>query len=220
MNYNIILTKRLNGMKQRCFNKNNPRYHIYGGRGISICDEWKNNTKSFIQWSLNNGFSPELTIDRIDNNGNYEPSNCRWITNRQNILESETYRRARGMSNYIGVWFRKDTGLWASEIRINNKKITLGCFEDDISAAAYRDLFLNINNIPYLQRNNIKCKNIKKIIYGTRQWSTQKLENLKLDYENKMSIPDIKIKYNSPDFRASRILNAIKYLESRDYIYP
>lgn len=67
-------------MKQRCADKNNP---IYGGRGITVCDEWKDDFQTFYEWAMKNGYSDELTIDRIDPNGNYEPSNCRWATWKQ-----------------------------------------------------------------------------------------------------------------------------------------
>lgn len=74
------------GMKARCYNKNNESYHRYGGRGIKICNEWLKSYLSFKIWSLNNGYSDNLTIDRKDNDGNYSPQNCRWVTNKFNSL--------------------------------------------------------------------------------------------------------------------------------------
>lgn len=71
------------GMKQRCFNPNDKDYEKYGGRGITICDEWKEDFCKFKSWALASGYAQELSIDRIENNGNYEPSNCRWATQSQ-----------------------------------------------------------------------------------------------------------------------------------------
>lgn len=80
---NDRLYRILKNMKQRCYNPKNPRYNFYGAIGIKVCDEWRNNFKSFYDWAINNGYRDDLTIDRIDVNGNYEPSNCRWITNQE-----------------------------------------------------------------------------------------------------------------------------------------
>lgn len=76
----------LGSMRCRCYNISNSGYNKYGGRGIKICDEWidkETGFKNFYNWAMSNGYKIGLSIDRIDVNGNYEPSNCRWVTNKE-----------------------------------------------------------------------------------------------------------------------------------------
>lgn len=85
------------GMMCRCYNSKSKDYKMYGARGISICDEWLNNFDKFLQWSMDNGYENTRTIDRIDSNGNYEPSNCRWATY---YIQNRNHRPRKKKSEY------------------------------------------------------------------------------------------------------------------------
>ena len=96
-------------MKDRCFNQSAKDYPRYGGKGVNICEQWVNDFQSFYDWSIKNGYSDNLTLDRIDNNGNYEPDNCRWATmkeqcrNRSNTLIIEYKGEKRPLSEWCEI---------------------------------------------------------------------------------------------------------------------
>ena len=100
------LYKIWDGMKARCYNPRKTYYPIYGGRGIEMCDEWHYSFESFRNWALANGYDDSLTIDRIDNDGNYCPENCRWATvSQQNNNKSTShYLTYNGETKTIMQW--------------------------------------------------------------------------------------------------------------------
>lgn len=89
-------------MKSRCENKNDKAYKYYGARGILVCEDWKNDYIAFRTWALLNNYKRGLDIDRINNDGNYEPSNCRFITHRENLLNRRKYAK-RKSNNKIAI---------------------------------------------------------------------------------------------------------------------
>ena len=105
-------------MKERCANPNNKRFQRYGGRGISVYQEWLD-FATFRAWALASGYADGRTIDRVDNDGNYEPGNCRWTTRRE---QNRNYSRNRMLTFRGKTQCVKD---WALELGINNATILL-----------------------------------------------------------------------------------------------
>lgn len=105
------------GMKARCYNKNSTHYHNYGGRGIKVCDEWKNDPCAFVSWAIDSGYKEGLTLDRIDVNGNYSPQNCRWATRKE---QSRNMRKSI-MTTLNGI--TKSYLDWCEELGISKKSI-------------------------------------------------------------------------------------------------
>ncbi|MDO5020500.1 MAG: hypothetical protein Q4E29_08565 [Lachnospiraceae bacterium] len=108
------LYRTYQNMKRRCYNPNNTFYKGYGGRGIRVCDEWlgKYGFNHFMDWALSHGYADNLSIDRIDVDGNYEPSNCRWTTvYKQNLNKTNTlYATINGVTKPVVEWC-KDYGV-------------------------------------------------------------------------------------------------------------
>lgn len=117
------------GMKHRCYYESDVGYHKYGARGIEICDEWRTNFKTFYDWAMLNGYKDGLTIDRIDTNGNYEPSNCRWITGLEQANNRRNNHRieCRNETHTIAEWSRI-SGIKSATIR---RRIKHGWSDED-----------------------------------------------------------------------------------------
>lgn len=105
-------------MKQRCYNPKNHNYYLYGGRGITICEEWRKSFSVFEEWALRNGYDEnalkgQCTIDRIDNNKGYSPKNCKWVT----IGENVNNKRNCLMYSFGGK--KQSLANWARELGID-----------------------------------------------------------------------------------------------------
>lgn len=120
-------------IKLRCYVPSNNSYNRYGGRGIKVCDEWlgENGAENFINWAMNNGYADNLTIDRKDNDGNYEPSNCRWVTPK----EQANNRRSSIYITFNGKTQTKKQ--WAEEygIKYSTLKMRLGKYHWSVEKA-------------------------------------------------------------------------------------
>lgn len=140
-------------MKQRCNNPNSEYYKNYGDRGIKVCKEWNDNFKKFQEWSLKNGYQIGLQIDRRDNDQEYSPKNCRWVTRQQNLQNRGS--NLNGSSKYKGVYWSKKLQKWRCSIHKNNKTYHLGCFNNEGDAALAYNLkaieffgeFANMNKV-------------------------------------------------------------------------
>ncbi|AEQ34392.1 HNH endonuclease [Bacillus phage Bastille] len=111
-------------MKQRCYNPKRNKYHLYGGKGIRVCEDW-HDFIPFYEWSMGNGYKEGLTIDRIDSDKDYEPSNCRWVTDTENgrrAVENQhgtsiknKYKTVRSADVYEYKGVKKTVKEWSKE---------------------------------------------------------------------------------------------------------
>ena len=139
-----------NTMVQRTTNKNVKSYSSYGGRGITVCDRWKKFEKFYED--MGGAYKDGLSIDRIDNNGNYEPSNCRW-TNRYVQMQNTSKICSNNTTGYRGVTLRKESGKYSAKIRANSKTTYLGVYKTALEAAKAYDKFVIDNNLEHTINN-------------------------------------------------------------------
>lgn len=127
-------------IKKRCYNKNCRQYKDYGGRGIDMFDRWKHNFDDFYKWSLENGYNNSQTIDRINTNGGYYPSNCRWT----NMSVQALNKRCKNKLGHLGIYIIP-SGKYRASIKKKGIIYNLGCFknlEDAIKARKEKEIEL------------------------------------------------------------------------------
>lgn len=174
-------------MISRCYNINSHNYKNYGGRGIIVCEEWKYSMESFVKWGLNNGWKNGLIFDRKDNNNNYFPENCRFVSlSISNKNKRYPAHRDKSSDLPVGVFHGKD-GLYISSAHLDGKQINLGTFPTIQEASrTYESVKKLINS-----------KDCIYIIYLTLL-AFIKNSNLYKKNENKRRFFKIKRKYNLP----------------------
>lgn len=130
------------GIKARCYNPNSVPYPYYGAKGIRVCDEWldkKDGFKRFYEWSMNNGYSKELSIDRIDPTGNYCPENCRWA---DKYTQNVHLNKPAGRSGYVGITKHTNRESWYGRVKVYGKCICTGSAPTALEAAVLREKYI------------------------------------------------------------------------------
>lgn len=153
-----------NNIKVRCLNQNSPRYKDYGGRGITICNEWLISYQSFRLWSVHNGYKDSLCIDRIDNNGGYHPSNCRWVT----FLENGNNTRKNIFITHGEV--TKTLSQWSRHLKINYLtlygRIFVSRYSIDVAFSRAVIKERDVNGYSSVQETCSVCKDNNKRYYA------------------------------------------------------
>jgi hypothetical protein len=140
-------------MKSRCTDINAKYYPEYGGRGITVCEQWATSFETFELWANNSGYIQGLTLDRANNDSNYQPDNCRWV----NRTAQQRNRRGQkdSSSQYVGVSFIQRNQKWMAGIKIDGKPKNLGLYQTELQAAIARDTYIVENNLENFTLNNV-----------------------------------------------------------------
>ena len=139
------LYKRYYAMLARCNNKQDTCYRKYGAKGIKVCKEWEESYEAFKEWALSNGYSEELTLDRIDGRLNYTPDNCRWAT--YSIQAINKGKSIRNTSGHVGVSYDKSKGKWVGYVTHNGKQVGTGSSTDLLTAVNLRQMYIQKHNL-------------------------------------------------------------------------
>lgn len=154
-------------MKTRCTCPTVKPYSYYGGRGIRVCEEWMASYEAFRDWAMANGYSDRLEIDRIDVNGHYEPSNCRWATRREQMRNTRKRRDAK-TSKFKGVSWCANVSKWRTQYCTNGRVVHVGLYRTQIEAAlayddAVFDMFGQFARINFTERKVPRRKEVSHL---------------------------------------------------------
>lgn len=134
-------------MRNRCFNINNKRYKDYGGRGISVCEEWLD-IRNFVDWAEKTHPNIDgLSLDRIDNDKGYSPDNCRWTDATTQCVNQRI--KKNNTSGFVGVYWNNKNNNWRTFIYVSNARFNIGSFPTLEEAVLARDNYIVENNLPH-----------------------------------------------------------------------
>ena len=132
-------------MKQRCYNPNGPKYHLWGGKGVRVCEEWRNDFIAFRDWAMANGWQQGLTIDRINSDGDYCPENCRWVDSATQAANRSVRKNTK--TGVLGVRPHRKSYQWF--VHAWGMRILHGGYKTIQAAAQARNEFIQVMELPH-----------------------------------------------------------------------
>lgn len=196
---NQLFCKECNGTSNKKPNRNHKLYRIwadtktklkctdsrsvsYLSKNITMCEEWANSFDAFYDWAISNGYQDGLTIDRKDNNGNYEPSNCRWVNYSVQVVNQRAIKKTN-TTGYKGIAKIHNT-LWVANIKYEHKSYGLGSFKSAIEAAKAYDSFVKLMNWPHSTNNLLSDS---EIVFPTNKTTVKFLSSIGIHESDFMS---------------------------------